>query len=703
LIQARNSVTGNGTSGITLNTVTIKVDDVFIYVGEDVDSDGTYQSAIGICACVGSEADYMFTFKLRYEPPDPPVLFDYEQEVNVQVYAEDNAENTLEVQYSFYTILRTFGKNIKVNSDTGTIVQNRPDTAMDFAGNTWVVWDQANAAGDTDIYIGKLPKDSNAFESSQLLFGGPSNQLNPAMAIDGDGALYVVCEEFADTEWNIKLLTSSDGIDWTSTQPFRVNDNLPVSDTPKPDPETRNPAIAINSTKICVTWDETREIDKDIWLREGNIQKDPFAINWEEQRQVTDKEAVNPTKPAIVIHNNNDVVVGWTDGADIYGAASDSDTPWENVKVVTTKSLQTSLSMTADSLEAIHLLWVGVNDNDLVVNDDIYYYMGNVDNPPITGVSIIDEPDTLQSSPAIAVWGTESPAKVFTCWEDARNSENYQDPADIYYAGKTEDLFGTNIRVVDEPGSNTQTAPDIGVDNNGNPFIVWVDDRNGNDDIYYAGAITMEDPLPTTVVVDVDNSSIVEATTTDNLKVTVKIPDQPLGVLPSDITVREVDIEDLPELPTEGFPMLYDLGPNGLEFSQPVTITMLHRADCEHPDPEVYLVYYYKYDQITGLGYCELLGEGEHLDSDHPDVPDGFHAIRFTTDHFTTFGVGGFTPSAPAGGGGGGDGGCSVSVGGEGNIVEFILPYIGFFVVLAILTIRDTRARKMRNRAEGRY
>ena len=47
--------------------------------------------------------------------------------------------------------------------------------------------------------------------------------------------------------------------------------------------------------------------------------------------------------------------------------------------------------------------------------------------------------------------------------------------------------------------------------------------------------------------------------------------------------------------------------------------------------------------------------------------------------------------------GGGGGGGCSVSAGSEGNIVEFILPYIGLFVVMAILKMRDTRYRKTRN------
>ncbi len=56
---------------------------------------------------------------------------------------------------------------------------------------------------------------------------------------------------------------------------------------------------------------------------------------------------------------------------------------------------------------------------------------------------------------------------------------------------------------------------------------------------------------------------------------------------------------------------------------------------------------------------------------------------------------------AGGGGGGGGGGGCSVSAGGEGNIVEFIFPYIGFAVVMAILKVRDARYRKARNMKIG--
>ena len=111
----------------------------------------------------------------------------------------------------------------------------------------------------------------------------------------------------------------------------------------------------------------------------------------------------------------------------------------------------------------------------------------------------------------------------------------------------------------------------------------------------------------------------------------------------------------------------------------------------------------YKYDQVTGLGYWsqDNITNVQHLTAlQDPSLPSDVHAIQFDTTHFTEFVVSGSVGGV--GGGGGGGGGCSVSAGGEGNIVEYILPYIGLFTVLAILTVWDAQVRKIRNKTRGK-
>ncbi|MDT8303907.1 MAG: Calx-beta domain-containing protein, partial [Sedimentisphaerales bacterium] len=169
--------------------ITIHVEGDLIYDGADETSEGIYnstgktQTVKGICRRVGTETDYMFVFQASD-------LFDYEQEINVEINATDKTGYEITDTYSFYTLMQTFGKNIKVNSDAGKLAQNHPDSATDSLGNIWVVWEHAVIANDSDIYIGKLPEGGSAFETSQLVFGDLNNQLSPAIAIDGDDIIY---------------------------------------------------------------------------------------------------------------------------------------------------------------------------------------------------------------------------------------------------------------------------------------------------------------------------------------------------------------------------------------------------------------------------------------------------------------------------------------------------------------------------------
>ncbi len=66
---------------------------------------------------------------------------------------------------------------------------------------------------------------------------------------------------------------------------------------------------------------------------------------------------------------------------------------------------------------------------------------------------------------------------------------------DIYYTEKSLSGFNTNILINDDIGTSPQTNPAVGVDNLGNPYIVWTDQRNGNNDIYYSGVSSFGDPL----------------------------------------------------------------------------------------------------------------------------------------------------------------------------------------------------------------
>jgi hypothetical protein len=663
-----------------IDKVTIHVEGDLIYDSDAenpvgiYDSTGSGQAVEGICRRIGSDLDYMYVFQ-------GSTLFDYEQKVDVEVNATDKTGYSMTDTYSFYTRMRTFGKNIRVNTDTGKLAQNHPATAVDSNGNIWVVWEHTIIASDSDIYIGKLPEGGSAFESSTPVISNTNNQRNPAIAIDrnDNDKIYAVWQDNRNGNWDI-FMSTYDGTNWSLEKminEIEIDPTNPVSNQV-------NPAIVIDRQSpytVYVVWQDDDNGNQDIYSANSS---DGFSTNL----LITNNDS-DQTEPVIDITGSIPHII-WTD-------ARDSDTDIYAAKgtieesLVVTSSNQSSPSV-AISQGDLHLLWV----DDESGFDDIFYGKDGSNLPIDDGISIIDELRTEQGAPSIAVDET----KVFACWEDSRWVSNNAD-IDIYYAEKTGSGFGTNILVNDDFTIYTQTSPVINTDKDGNPYMVWVDNREGNNDIYAvaatslgqvlatgnigaSGGIVEDDSTPRSGIVDSEDDVIVEI---------------PQGTLKVDTTITIRELNNPPELPPGAFGVYYEFSPSGLEFDLPVTITIPHAAaDC--PAHSEYKVYFYDPTLFGTPWSQDGITDVEHLTAlQDPDLPSDVHVVRFKTTHFTAFGAGGPIPGAPSSsGGGGGGGGCSVSAGGEGNIVEFFLPYVGFIIVLVILTVRDARVRKAHNR-----
>ena len=664
----------DGGSGVDYgdNTVTIQVEGDLIYDGANETSPGVYdsnslhpnQAVRGICRRVGSDADYTFVFQ-------PSTLFDYEQKVDVTVDAEDKAGNEMtQENYHFYTVMRSFGKNAKVNTDTGTLIQNNSATVTDSEGNIWIVWDQTNAAGNTDIFIGRLPVDANAFEASTSVANDSNNQRNPAIAVDGNDVVYVAWEnDDPNGHWDIFVSASANGTTWST--PVKVDVGDPCNTT-----DQTSPAIAIDRAapnSIYAAWQDTRAGDKDIWLATSTD-----GISWTETQVTTD--ATDQTGPIVAVDPNNVVYVAWTDsrnlattGMDIYGASS-AEVPWTNVALVNTD--RNELSPAGAASEFMHLLWVA----DANGYSDILY--GNdANDPPLVGASIIDpnEPNAVTVGPAVAITTRGSSTKVFACWEDSRNVVNNNGDTDIYFA-EGRSPFGTNILVNDDTGVHRQAKPAIGVDKNGNPYIVWVDNRSGNDDIYTAGSTCLGSALPTTVT---DVNGVVTVQATADLQVT--IPDLPDGIDANDIRITEVS--NPPQMPaaTGGFGLVYSFGPSGLQFSPPATIRIPLVND---PGYSVYRVFRYDPGDLTSP-YFPWSEDGIHNPA--TKVPGQTPYLEVQVDHFSLFSTGGAAAGASYHHG---DGGCALSPSGGATPAEFLLPFAGYVFVLLVITCADAYRRR---------
>ncbi|MEN6575282.1 MAG: hypothetical protein ABFD90_02980 [Phycisphaerales bacterium] len=649
----------------TDGTVTIQIGESVIYDGaaavdaNEYDSTGLDQPIRGICRRTGESTAYVFTFL-------PSVPYGFDKELTVVVHATDMADNATDEDYSFETVARVFGANARVNSDTGTLVQDNPATAMDSAGNVWVVWDQTSAAHGTDIYIASLEPDANAFEASESVAATANNERRPAIAVDANDIVYVVWEyQDPNTGWDI-LISSYDGNTWSTPVAIAQEDpNDPADQTA--------PSIAVDTERqpnvIYVAWEDTRNGNSDIYLASSADD----GATWEE-RQITTNSA-SQTEPAVSVdEESGGVAVIWTDsrnadpnGTDIY--ATSNEDSWNEFPLVS--GVGDESSPTGMASADVYGLWVS-DGNDIL-------YASTDQAPPVTGESIIDDPNKPgdRGVPTLVAANIYDEDVLFAAWQDGRDIAS-GDVGDIYFA-EGSSSFGTNVLVNDDAGTARQMKPAIGVDLDGNPYVVWADNRNGNYDIFYAGGSAIESPRPVDIVVG-PNETTISTTDDPNRLVVVTIPADalPEGIEPDDISVRE--IPNPPELPATGFGLCYDFGPSGTEFSEPVTIRIPLESDA--PIAATYNVY--RYDLAT-LAWV-LLGTGRG------DEDANGRYIEFEVDHFSIY-VAGTTPYYDGGGGGG----CALAPWSNTNPTEFGLPFAAYVFVLGMITLVDSLRRRSRN------
>jgi hypothetical protein len=567
-----------------------------------------------------------------------------------------------EYSYSFTTEMRSFGENKKVGSDN--LNKSSAATVRDSNGDIWAAW-QAGTTGSRDIYIGKLATGAVNFSNGIKVKDNSTDQCNPAMAVGSDDKLYVAWQDNRRENWDIYVSTSSDGINWsTETRVTDSNDNQ------------INPAIVVDSSNNAyIVWEDDRNSNQDIYVAtsgNGFVTKTVSQITLDNSNQV---------EPAIAVDSDNTVYIVWTDTRnsknDIYGAASNNG-PWTNVAILNNANNQSNPAIATESEGSIlHLVCV----DDTPGDDDIFYAKtsGGLPGSPLTGRSIIDDTGEDQLNPTIAVSGsTGNNLRVFVCWEDKRNADD-----DLYFA-ELGSGSETNV-LVDDDGTNTdQTEPAINIDGDGHPYLVWTDNRNTNTDIYYAGSTSVESTVLASS--NISTSSTVTVGTPPNAidsvdDVSVVVP---AGAYPCDIMITISKITNPLAFAMQRLGA-YDFGPSGIEFSQPVTVTIPYNAT------ESATVAYW-YNSLTDAFSQQGITDVETI-----VVSPTLHALRFKTTHFTPFYVFLVSAGAAASGGGGGGGGCSMSPGSQASIVELLLPYLGLTVTMVALKLKDKRTKKARN------
>jgi hypothetical protein len=252
-----------------------------------------------------------------------------------------------------------------------------------------------------------------------------------------------------------------------------------------------NPTLAagvLAGGPVALAWQSDAGGNQDICVATS---VDGFATR--EVARVTG-DAADQTEPVLAVDAQDTIVVLWTDARhgsnDIYGAVS-TDGAWTNVPVVSTESNQSQIAVaTGLAGSLLHMAWV----DDIGGDTDVFYAASEgLPTSPLTGVDLIDdESGADQQAPVLAVAvGADGTEQIFACWIDNRNGN-----ADLYLADVSVESLRVNVLVDGAGVESNQYEVALGAAICGEPYMVWMDDANGMREVYCSATLPGMDLPP---------------------------------------------------------------------------------------------------------------------------------------------------------------------------------------------------------------
>ncbi len=313
--------------------------------------------------------------------------------------------------------------NVVIYSGPGD--QTNPSLAIDSQGNLYVVW-QDGRNPDLDIYFARSLDGGKTWPMPHVPVNiSGADQSNPEITVDSSGVVYVTWEDNRDGHYDIHFSKSEDGgTTWTPSK--KVNADW-LSST------QLDPTIAVDTNgTIYIAWEDEIGGNYDIYFGRskdgGSTWSDPsIKVN-------TDQTTMGQTNPTIGVRGEDEVYLAWQDNRwgspDIYFASSNnSGGNWShpNKKINTDigSAQQLNPSMAVSATGTIYVAWDDWRNGDL----DIYlsYSIDRGIQWKDPNLRVIDDTGGWTQRLSQVALGANGP--IFVVWED-----NREDPDDIFSA-----------------------------------------------------------------------------------------------------------------------------------------------------------------------------------------------------------------------------------------------------------------------------
>ena len=387
-----------------------------------------------------------------------------------------------------------WGPNERVNNDPGSAEQWYPSLAVDEAGNAYAVWMDRRNGRLHDIFVDYRPAGGD-WGSEVMVSDNTTVGFGPTIAVDGQGNAHVLWASGlhlysvflpAGGNWNPEDITIE-----------RVTD---ADAAPLP---YTSLAVDPEGNAYAIWYDRRSPTGGDVFFDFR-----PAGGTWGTDTFVSDVPGTasprgtgGAKRLALTVDQRGNAYAVWGDirngDREIFFAHRPSGGSW-SANEPTPGPMGENPDIAVDGSGNAHVVWAGV-DTDF----NIYANIRSPDGTWSTPIKINDDTGLAhQNTPVIAV---DDQGNAYAVWLDKRNSI-FTDARDIFSSAysPSDGTWSANVPVNDEPAAR-KLSPDVAVDGSGNAYAVWMDEREGNWDIYFSTTASVLPPAP---VVDLSIQSV---------------------------------------------------------------------------------------------------------------------------------------------------------------------------------------------------
>lgn len=338
-------------------------------------------------------------------------------------------------------------------------------TYMDYA---WCITADGNIVhavwydgrdGNSEIYYKRSPDGGTSWGPDTRLSDFPDESLHPSIAVTGSN-VHVVWHDYREGNWEIYYKRSTDGgISWGSDFQLTYNDSV-----------SSMTSVAVFGSIVHVVWLDHRDGNGEIYYKRSP----DGGVSWGTDTRLSDFPSESH-KPSVAVSDSN-VHVVWHDHRNgyyeiYYKRSTDGGMTWEmdsRLSYTSSSSLYPSVGV---SISNVHVIWIDYRHGNIEI-----YYRRSPDGGISWGAEtrLTDNPADRGLS-SIAVSGSF----IHVVWKDNRDGNS-----EIYYKNSIDGgtSWGTDTRLTDNSANSANTSVAV---SGSSVHVIWHDDRDGNNEIYY--------------------------------------------------------------------------------------------------------------------------------------------------------------------------------------------------------------------------